>query len=336
MTFNPDSGTLAVATEGEITLWDVHIGRLLGKLRVHTGGGVFDALGGPTLAWHPDGRTLAVGWSDKQIQIWGPDASGVGMPAELGVREAPNTKLAPRIGEPATADNGVEEEIERFAGQLQKLMLGEGKESSERLRDTLGMVRAGTIERIIDEFKDASTNAARRSVLAHVLGQSWRPEAIEALRRVANDAESGVLARCLAAQALAYSDARELDPILLALARDSLDTGVRANASFGLWRRGNKDGIALYFAVIDAVFERQDPEAARYLAGVRVMGDKAWPGIRERLLSYRNEQALLALIAFVQASGDKAASEALGELAGDEAKARSVRDAARGALESLK
>ena len=66
-----------------------------------------------------------------------------------------------------------------------------------------------------------------------------------------------------------------------------------------------------------------------------MIGEKAKPYVRERLLTYKNETALLSLIEIVKSFKDEKALEQLNKLAYDAARPISVQKAAKGAIEAL-
>ena len=126
-----------------------------------------------------------------------------------------------------------------------------------------------------------------------------------------------------------------LEPLLLEVARNHKETGASANAAFGLARRGIEEGIELYMAATDQAFEEGQPEAIQYLSGLPLIGEKAKPYVRERLLTYKSETALLTLIEIVKALKDEKAIEQLQELAYDASRPVSIQKAAKGAIEAL-
>jgi hypothetical protein len=67
-----------------------------------------------------------------------------------------------------------------------------------------------------------------------------------------------------------------------------------------------------------------------------LLGDEALPAMRERLLTYTEPQAVLTLIELLKARGDEGAIENLKKLAGDEGRPAAIRNAATGALKSLR
>jgi WD40 repeat protein len=89
--FSPDGKTLAVVTietgkdasgettEHAVALWDVPTGRPLGKLKGHTASIT-------SLAFTPDGRTLATGSYDDTVRLWQPDTQ-----QDMGARSVGST-----------------------------------------------------------------------------------------------------------------------------------------------------------------------------------------------------------------------------------------------------
>ena len=99
--------------------------------------------------------------------------------------------------------------------------------------------------------------------------------------------------------------------------------------------RGVDEGIGLYMSATDDAFDEGQPEAIAYLGGLTLLGEKVNPYVRERLLSYTNETAVVSLIEIAKANKDTGALEALNKLAYDAARPISVQKAAKGAIEAL-
>lgn len=247
--------------------------------------------------------------------------------------EPAEEKLVARV----PTEDDLRKAIEEFAPNLQLLILGRpaGKEAAKKLRAVLSAGGEKAIRAIIGKFEDASVPLQQRVVLAHVLGQSEDPIAIEALEKQLRDPDAGLMVKRFASHGLAFSDAEGIDAFLAQTARQADDLGVRANSAFGLQRRGVAEGVELYFAATDGAFAKKDPAALQYLGGIQLMGDKAKPYVRERLGTYQEEQALLVLISMTQSMNDKEAVPALEKLAYDASRPKSVQDSAKGAIEAL-
>ncbi len=255
--------------------------------------------------------------------------------APLSTEQPPSPKPAVSTG-PLNAEE-IEKAIKAFGPSFQASLLGtpKGKEAVKTLREALARAEPGVVQKLIDHFGDASLDIGERLVLAHVLGHSADPLAITALKTTLQDPEAGLMMHRLASHGLAFSDAKDLDPFLMEMAEKSPDTGVRANTAFGLQRRGVEKGVELYFAATDEAFKKGDPAALQYLGGVALMGDKALPLLRERLTTYKDEQARLVLISVIQGKGDRGSIPALEAITQDENAPASLRKAAEGALKAI-
>jgi WD40 repeat protein len=89
--FSPDGAQLACAGGPDVELWDVAGGRLLRTLEGHRilGAGFTDFLQVTSIAFSPDGRTLAAGSVDQTIKLWDP-GSGRGLRSLKGHTGAVN------------------------------------------------------------------------------------------------------------------------------------------------------------------------------------------------------------------------------------------------------
>ena len=76
--------------------------------------------------------------------------------------------------------------------------------------------------------------------------------------------------------------------------------------------------------------------AIGYLQGFALLGEKALPAMRERLLTYQEPQALITLIELVKRAKDKGAIENLEKLAYDSSRPVDIQKAAEGALQALR
>jgi hypothetical protein len=254
---------------------------------------------------------------------------------------APEDEPAPETAETPTGPpdaKEVEAAIGGFAGVLQAIWAGRGgEEQLARLKAVLARGGKPLRDRLIAEFHDERTGVQRLVVLAHVLGQSADPESIEALKAMLRDPDAGDFHQRYAAHGLAFSPAEGIEPFLRQVALEAKDTGARANAAFGLARRGVDEGVALYAAATDEAFEKGDSLAIAYLSGFALMGEKGLPPLRERLLSYEDRpQAVVTMIAILTDAKDEGAVPFLEKLAYDSGRPMSVRKAALGALEEIK
>ncbi|HEY7513425.1 MAG TPA: HEAT repeat domain-containing protein, partial [Vicinamibacteria bacterium] len=204
------------------------------------------------------------------------------------------------------------------------------------IRDLFARGGQPAVDLLVGKFKDPATEIGLRVAIAHALAQSGNKEAVEALKAVlADPAEEDMIQLRLASHGLAFTDAEGVEPALLDAAHRAADTGVRANAAFGLARRKNAEGLALYVKATDEAMANRDPAALQYLGGFMLLGDDALPAMRERLLTYTEPQAVLTLIELIKARGDKGAIENLRKLAADQGQPASVRNSAAGALKTL-
>ena len=124
-------------------------------------------------------------------------------------------------------------------------------------------------------------------------------------------------------------------PILEQVARNDDDRGARANAAFGLARRGHDEGFEIYAKATDEAFEAKDPEALQYLGGFMLLGNDGLPAVRERLTTYTGRQARLVLIEVVRSNKDREAIPALRALVDDPDTDKSVRDNAEKAIKEI-
>jgi len=244
----------------------------------------------------------------------------------------PEQPLLPPTDEELTAG------LQEFRQNLRNIIVGneQGVRASEQVRELLARAGPEGIAKLVGRFEDDTESMGARIILAHALAQSHDPVAIAALDSQLRDPDAGMMVHRFASHALAFSDAEGVDVILSRVAHYADDRGARANAAFGLARKGSDEGIKLYFKATDESFEAGDPAALQYIGGLQLLGDKALPGVRERLLSYTNEQALLVLIGSVRAAGDEESVPVLEELANDGSRPASVRKAAAAALQILR
>jgi len=241
---------------------------------------------------------------------------------------------------PATLAAPTEEEIKAemkaFGGALGQIIQGGGEEAKKRLRELLARGGKPLIQALVAKFEDDTTDIGARVVVAHALAQSGDPDALEALKSTLRDPDAGMLMHRFASHGLAFSDAEGLETILSFTAHKAEDLGARANAAFGLARRGAEEGIPLYMATVDEAIENGDPAGLQYLGGVTLLGKKAYPAMRERLLTYKEPQALLTLIEVLKARGDKGAIPNLEKLAYDSGRPVAIQKSAEAALKVLR
>ncbi|MHC4959730.1 MAG: HEAT repeat domain-containing protein [Planctomycetota bacterium] len=246
----------------------------------------------------------------------------------------PTAPTEPGADLPPLTDEELEAGLKRFGEQLQSIILGHGDKAVEELKEMLKRAPKWR-ESVEAVFADAAGEIAPRYVAAHVMAQSGDPEALKTLEQVLRDPDRDRTEQRISAHALAFTDTKEVVPLLTEVARNGKEPGVRANASFGLARRGIDEGIDLYMQATDAAFEQGQPEAIAYLSGIPLIGEKAKPYVRERLTVYKNETALVSLIELTKQLKDKDAIEQLGKLAYDANQPKSVQNAAQGAIKVL-
>jgi len=239
-------------------------------------------------------------------------------------------------GPPTEAE--VKTAIRTFASQLQAIWLGRGgQEELAALKAVLKRGGKPLRDQIIGKYKDESTDVQELVILAHVLGQSADAESIEALQSVIRDPDAGEFHQRFAAHGLAFSPAEGIETFLSETAHKATDLGTRANAAFGLTRRGVDEGYKLYAAATDEAFDKGDSAAIAYLSGFAIMGKKGLPPLRERLLTYKDRpQAVLSMIVILREAKDKGAIPNLEKLAYDANTPVSIQKAAKGALAALK
>ncbi|MHC4490369.1 MAG: HEAT repeat domain-containing protein [Planctomycetota bacterium] len=233
-------------------------------------------------------------------------------------------------------DKEIQAELHAFGQALLRIIQGGGEEAKKRVREFLARGGEPVIHKLVETFRDETAGIDQRAIVAHALAQSGDPDALEALKGALRDPDAGMLMHRLASHGLAFSDAEGLETVLSLTAHKAEDLGARANAAFGLARRGTAEGIPLYMAITDEAIEKGDPAGLQYLGGVTLLGEKAYPAMRERLLTYTETQALLLLIEVLKARGDKGAIPNLEKLAYDSTRPVSVQKSAEAALELLR
>lgn len=258
------------------------------------------------------------------------DGEGRPAPGAADRAEAPAGQPQP------PSEDEIRAELQAFGGALGQIIRGGGEEAKQRLRAFLARGGEPLIRKLIEEFGDETGGIGERSILAHALAQSGHPDALEALKGALRDPDAGMLMHRLASHGLAFSDAEGLETILSLTAHKAEDMGARANAAFGLARRGAEEGVPLYMATVDEAIEKGDPAGLQYLGGVALLGEKAYPAMRERLLTYKEPQALLVLIEVLKMRGDRGAIPNLERLAFDSTRPVSVQKSAEAALKALR
>jgi hypothetical protein len=259
----------------------------------------------------------------------------LGRPSVGDAADTP-TKASAKPGEglPPLTDEELEAGLKEFGGQLQSVILGRGDKAVEELQALLK--RAPQWRALVEaEFTNSTGNIQRRLVAAHILAQSGDPEAFKTLEGILRDPDRDMLEHRFTAHALAFTNGQDAVPLLTDIARNGKEPGARANAAFGLARRDIDEGFELYMQATDDAFAASQPEALQYLGGLRLLGEKANPYVRERLLTYKDETALIMLIEVVKSSKDKQALEQLNKLAYDASRPKSVQNAAQGAINVL-
>lgn len=224
--------------------------------------------------------------------------------------------------------------IDGFGKHFQARMLGGAEKEEAALKALLQRADDETFKKLMKEFDD-STSIGEKLFAAHILGISERPEAIKHLEEIVNNAENPMMDRRMAAHGLAFSRAEGLDPSLTKIAEEDPDRGVRANAAFGLYRRGNDRGIELYFKAADEAFEAKDPLASAYVQGLLIMDKRALPAARERLTKYKDWQTRVIIIEYIKGQKDRDSLEALRRIAEDQEENASLRKAAEGAIKAI-
>jgi hypothetical protein len=182
-------------------------------------------------------------------------------PKEVAGAEAPRP-TAPPTGEELLKGVG------EFGSALGQVIQGQGEEAKAKLRELFARGGQAAVDLLVGKFEDPATEIGLRVAIAHALAQSGNEEAIAALKAVlADPAEEDMIKLRLASHGLAFTDAEGVEPALLDAAHRAADTGVRANAAFGLARRRSPEGLALYVKATDEAMANRDPAALQYLGG---------------------------------------------------------------------
>ena len=258
---------------------------------------------------------------------------GTASVASAAVPEEPVLVPAEKPTGPPTEEE-MEAELRRYGSSIGAVIQGGGEEAKKRLREFFERVTDEQVQALFEKF-DSSADLGAKFGIAHALAQSGRPEVVEALAQIVQDPESGFLEHRVVAHGMAFSDDDAVVPILNDVARNDSDRGARANAAFGLARRGDDEGISLYTKATDEAFEAKDPEALNYLGGFMLLGKDGLPAVRERLGTYTSRQARLILIEVVRSNKDREAIPALRALVDDPDTDKSVRDNAEKAIKEI-
>jgi len=240
---------------------------------------------------------------------------------------------APAEGMPS--DEEVDKALRRYLAAMPALAMGETPQAVLDLRELLARGGSQLIGKLREQFSDDSGDLQMRIAAAHALAQSCDPEAIGFLKETLDDPNVGFFLHRFASHALAFSPAEGLEPTLTVVARTNADAGARANAAFGLARRGTDEGIAIYLEECDAAVERKDTLAIGYLSGFRLVPEKALPEVRKRLLTYKDPQMVLVMIEMLRSRSDTGAVPTLEKLAYDSTQPIEVQKAAQGAIKAL-
>jgi hypothetical protein len=252
---------------------------------------------------------------------------------ELAAPEPEKMKIEIELGPPTEQE--VLAALTKFAGSLQASILGDDKSAFEEWRAFAKRGGKELIDRLIAEVNDDEMGFQRRVIRAHALAQTLDPRALEALSKPLKDPDATMLELRSSSHALAFAGTDAVVPILEQTARHCSDIGARANAAFGLARRGREEGYVLYMDATDAAFEKKDPAAIQYLSGFFLLGEKAYPYVRERLRTYTDPQAKLFLIEILKGKNDTGAIPHLKSLLEDPNQDEGTRKAAEAAIRVL-
>lgn len=256
---------------------------------------------------------------------------------ETARAEAPSEDAAEKPAEKPDgppSESDIQKAIEAYGNALSAVIQGGGEESKKRIRAFFARLTREQIAELLERYK-SSSDIGHKIVLAHALAQSGRAEAIEALTALVRDHDLGFLERRFASHGLAFSDDDSVIPVLGEVARSDPDLGARANAAFGLARRGDEEGVALYAKATDEAFAAKDPIALQYLGGFMLLGEKGLPAVRERLRTYEDKQAQMLLLEVVKANKDRESLPILQAIVDDPEADKSVRESAAKAIREI-
>ena len=251
----------------------------------------------------------------------------------LATPEPDKMKIEIELGPPT--DDEILAALTKFAGSLQASILSDDKSGFEEWREFAKRGGKELIDKLIAEVNDDEMGFQRRVIRAHALAQTLDPRAIEALSKPLKDPDATMLELRSSSHALAFAETDAVVPILEQTARHCSDIGARANAAFGLAQRGREEGYVLYMDATDAAFEKKDPAAIQYLSGFFLLGEKAYPYVRERLQTYTDPQAKLFLIEILKGKNDTGAIPHLKALLEDPNQDEGTRKAAEAAIRVL-
>jgi hypothetical protein len=224
----------------------------------------------------------------------------------------------------------IKAELEKFGGQLQSLIMGNGDAAKKAIQRALEIGGPGTAMEIFEQFEKNGNIG-----LAHAVAQTNDPEAMDKLKAVVLDHDRGFIERRTAVHGLAFSDAEGLESFYEEVATSDPDLGTRANAAYGLARR-NDAGIELYAKSVDQAFKQKDSAALQYLSGLVLLGKRALPTVHERLRTITDKQARLTMILHVIGEHkDPDSIPVLRELAGNPETDADVRKAAEATAEKI-
>lgn len=249
------------------------------------------------------------------------------------IEDAPAEPEVPAAGGPPTMEE-IAVAMRDFRGQLEKIIRGTGDEAAAELREFFARVDGEAMAKVLERYEQED-NMQAKLIMSHVLAQSGRPEAIARLREIILDQNVAFTDRRLVSHGLAFVGDPALEPLLLEVGRNDPDRGVRANASFGLARTGSEEGLSLYAAATDEAFREKDPAAIEYLSGFSLLGEKALPQIRERLVTYEDPQSRMVLIQLVKKQKDRESLPILQQLERDPKAGQAVQEEARKAIDAI-
>lgn len=245
-----------------------------------------------------------------------------------------NATRTPPAAPPVKAPPTLDQTLTEFGRDVMSIFQKHNPTPGLRLRAALAQAGKDAVGELIKRFR-AAEEPETKVTLAHALGQSEDPAALRALADLATDASAGIFDRRVAAHGLAFSDVLDQDAVLLKVAREDADSGVRANAAFGLARHGHAEGLSLYIKIIDDAFAANDQNAHAFLQGLSSLGNAALPLIRERLGRFTDATAQLMLIGMLVEARDREALPLLTRLADDSKVDRSVRNLARASIKRI-
>ncbi len=247
--------------------------------------------------------------------------------------ELPEVEIKADLGPPTEAE--INAALAKFAGSLQASILSDDKSGFDEWREFAKRGGKELIDKLIADVENDEMGFQSRVIRAHALAQTLDPRAIEALSKPLKDPNATMLELRFASHALAFAETDDVIPVLEQTARHASDIGARANAAFGLAKKGREEGYVLYMEATDAAFEKMDPAAIQYLSGFFLLGEEAYPYVRERLRTYTDPQAKLFLIEILKGKNDTGAIPHLKALVEDPNQDEGTRKAAEAAIKVL-